>query len=190
LPCVCASLWAWTLDCSMLPTWWGLWFYPPGAVPCWVSRSASTSLWARGPGSLLNNWAVFLSVWGALPLWLLHACMSVFMLCTSGSQCLGCNDPNHTRRGPLSSSCFVPPCLHLPHPHGRALCSKGLEMGLLRGEKLWREAGPTGLARPEQVGLLIWLTAASSVSCFLCLPLSPPHALLPCLGTCRGCSMQ
>lgn len=48
-------------------------------------------------------------------------------------------------------------------------------MELLRSEGRWGEAGPTGLSRPEQVGLLIWLTAA--------LPIRwappPPHTLIP-----------
>lgn len=57
-------------------------------------------------------------------------------------------------------------------------------MGLLRGDRLPGEARPTGLSRPEQVGLLICLTAALPGSCFPLLPLAPPppHALTPVSG--------
>lgn len=41
-----------------------------------------------------------------------------------------------------------------------------------------------GLSRPEQVGPLIWLTAALPVSCFPWLPHPHIHSH-PCLGTCR-----
>lgn len=63
---------------------------------------------------------------------------------------------------------------HLPS-HFSAPCSEGLGLGLLWDEGLGGEAGPTGLSRPEQVGLLIWLTAALPIAASPQPP--PPHTL-------------
>lgn len=90
-------------------------------------------------------------------------------------------------RLPPLSSCCISSARTFPS-YFSAPCSKGLGIGLLKDEGLWKETVPAELSRPEQVGLLIWLTAAPSAAS----PGSPhPHIHShPCLGTCGRVLMQ
>lgn len=83
--------------------------------------------------------------------------------------------------GPSPLFLLYPFSPHLPS-HFSAPCSEGLGLGLLRDEGL---RGPTGLSRPEQVGLLIWLTAASPIAASPQRP--PPHTLTRVWARAEGC---
>lgn len=141
-------VWAWMDLLSQLLG--GLWLCLPSCAALCVSLSTTSSLGDLAP------FIVFL--WRVWPLWLLPAyvclCLRAVFTGVSG---LG-HDVPITQVGGAPSPLFLryPLTPHLPSHQGPVPCGAGL--GLLRGEGL---RGPAGLSRPEQVGLLICLTAAS-----------------------------
>lgn len=181
--CLCVSV-GLDSDCSALFQW-GLCF----CIPLCAVLSVSPPLRVSGLKNLVLSWVTWLPFFFSLCRvsglygFFLHTCVSVFLLCVSWSQALGHDVPIIllVEAFPLSS-CYVPAVPTSPSSVAWPWqCPEGLGMV---GEELWGEVGPTGLSCPEQVGLLIWLTAALRISCFPW-PLPPSHRLAPVSGHVR-----
>lgn len=163
------------------------------SVLCFVSLSTASSLWDEGCGPQLGVLAPFFCLFAGCLAFMtsfnVHVSLSsypvywgleIWVMISQSYQYLA-------RLPPLSSCCIS--SAHAFPSSFSAPCSKGLGIGLLKDEGLWKETGPAELSRPEQVGLLIWLTAALPIRCFPWAPHPHIHSH-PCLGTCGRVLMQ